>query len=103
MTPNYLSNLLQLVGYRISLNTRMTTTSVQKVIETQAADENLELREKVAQASGHSVFMARKHYDMRNKKDNVHAARDYLRSLAEKGTCFAFVVRRKSCCMEIYF
>jgi len=73
------------------------------VIETQVADDNLELREKVAQASGHSVFMARKHYDMRNKKDNVHAARDHLQSLAEKGTCFAFVVRRKSCCMDIYF
>jgi len=30
----------------------MNTTSVRKVIEMQVADENLELREQVAQASG---------------------------------------------------
>ena len=92
MTSNYLSHLLQLVSTTIYPITHMTTTRVRKMIETQVADENLELREKVAQASGHSVFIARKHYDMRDKKDNVHAARDHLKSLAEKGKWKTIVI-----------
>jgi len=55
------------------------------------ADESLELREKVAQASWRSVFIARKHCDLGNNKGNVHAARDYLKFLAGNCSWFAFL------------
>jgi len=66
---------------------------VRKLIQTLLANECLELRKKVLkhQDSGHSVFIAKNHYDIRSTSQNVHSARD-LHPLTERGNCSAFVL-----------
>jgi len=74
----------------------MTTTRVRKMIKKQLADKNLEIREKLVQASRGNVVVGRKHNDLRNERDNVDAARESLKPLAAKGIWSAFVLQGTS-------
>ena len=96
MTSTYFSNLLILVFSRIYPTTYMTTTRVRKMIKKQLADKNLEIREKLVQASRGNVVVGRKHNDLRNERDNVDAARESLKPLAAKGIWSAFVLQGTS-------